>query len=101
DALQALAALLGLLGWRAITAQDGAPALIKAKDYSPATVMVDIHLPDMNGYVLATHLRALLPESRIIVASGAELDKARAGEAGVNDYLLKPVSLDQLQKVLR
>ncbi len=100
DALQALAALLGLLGWRAITAQDGASALVKAQDHAPATVMVDIHLPDMNGYVLATQLRSLLPDARIIVASGAELDKARAAESGVNDFLLKPVSLDQLQKVL-
>lgn len=101
DALQALAALLGLLGWQAITARDAATALVKAKDYQPAILLLDINLPDMNGYVLATQIRSILPEARIIVASGEELDKARAEEAGINDSLLKPVSLDQLQDILR
>lgn len=100
DALQALAALLGLLGWQAITARDAATALVKARDYLPAVALVDIHLPDMNGYVLATQIRSILPESRIIVASGEELDKVRADEAGISDFLLKPISLEQLQNVL-
>lgn len=101
DALQAMAALLGLLGWQAITARDAAAALIKAKDYLPSILLLDINLPDMNGYVLAAQIRSLLPEARIIVASGEELDKVRATEAGITDFLLKPVSLEQLQKVLQ
>ena len=101
DALQALAALLGLLGWQAITARDAATALVKARDYQPAILLLDINLPDMNGYVLATQVRSILPDARIIVASGEELDKVRAQEAGIDDSILKPVSLDQLQNILQ
>lgn len=101
DALQALAALLGLLGWQAITARDAATALVKAKDYQPAILLLDINLPDMNGYVLAAQVRAILPDAKIIVASGEELDKVRAEEAGINDSILKPVSLDLLQNILQ
>lgn len=100
DALQAMAALLGLLGWDVITAQDGASALVKVKECSPKIIMVDVHLPDINGYVLAAQIRSLLEGTRIIISSGADLDKLRAAEAGVSDYLLKPVSLEQLEKVL-
>lgn len=100
DALHAMSALLGLLGWQAITAADGASALIKAKDFSPAVILIDIHLPDMNGYVLAAQLSKELPEARIIISSGEEPDRTRASEAGVADFLLKPVSLDQLQRIL-
>ncbi len=101
DALHAMAALLGLLGWQTITARDAATALVKAKEYSPAFLLLDINLPDMNGYVLAAQIRSTLPDARIILASGEELDKVRAGEAGVNDFILKPVSLEQLQDVLQ
>ncbi len=101
DALHAMAALLGLLGWQTITARDAATALVKAKECSPAFLLLDINLPDMNGYVLAAQIRSTLPDARIILASGEELDKVRAGEAGVNDFILKPVSLEQLQDVLQ
>ncbi|WP_039917759.1 response regulator [Cellvibrio mixtus] len=101
DALHAMAALLGLLGWQTITARDAATALVKVKEYSPAFLLLDINLPDMNGYVLAAQIRSTLPDARIILASGEELDKVRAGEAGVNDFILKPVSLEQLQDVLQ
>ncbi|HTF97539.1 MAG TPA: response regulator [Cellvibrio sp.] len=101
DALQAMAALLGLLGWQAIPAQDAAMALIKAKEYSPEIILVDINLPDMNGYTFAAQVRPLLPDTRIIVVSGEEVDKQRAEDAGINGALLKPVSLDQLEKILQ
>lgn len=101
DALQAMAALLGLLGWQTITARDAAAALVKAKSYQPAILLLDLNLPDMNGYVLATQVRSILPDAQIIIASGEELDKERAQEAGIDDFLLKPVSLEQLQEVLQ
>lgn len=101
DALQAMAALLGLLGWQAIPAQDAAMALIKAKEYLPEIILVDLNLPDMNGYTFAAQIRPVMPDTRIIVVSGEEVDRQRAEEAGINGALLKPVSLDQLEKILQ
>lgn len=101
DALQAMSALLGLLGWQAIPATDAAIALVKAKEYSPEIILVDINLPDMNGYTFAAQIRPLLPDTQIIVVSGEEIDKQRAQDAGISGSLLKPVSLDQLEKFLQ
>ncbi len=101
DALQAMSALLGLLGWQAIPAKDAAMALVKAKEYSPEIILVDINLPDMSGYAFAAQIRPLLPDTQIIVVSGEEIDKQRAQDAGISGSLLKPVSLDQLEQFLQ
>lgn len=101
DALQAMSALLGLLGWQVITATSAAVALRKAKDYVPDIILVDINLPDMSGYAFAEQVRALQPATQIIVVSGEEIDKQHAEDAGISGALLKPVSLDQLEKFLK
>ncbi len=101
DALQAMSALLGLLGWQAVPATNAAMALLKVKDYAPEIILVDINLPDMSGYAFAAQIRPLLPDTQIIIVSGEEIDKQRAEDAGISGSLLKPVSLDRLEKFLQ
>lgn len=100
DALSAMKALLALTGWQVVGVQYGAAALRELELHQPHTVMIDLNLPDMSGYVCAARIHELYPDIRIIVVSGEVIDKRRAAEAGVSDNLLKPVSLKQLEAVL-
>lgn len=100
DALAALTGLLTLLGWQVFNAQYGAAALEQVSEHKPHTVMIDLHLPDMDGYVCAAQIRELFPDIRIIIASGEAVNKQRAADVGVTASLLKPVSLAQLEAIL-
>lgn len=101
DALAAMTALLTLLGWSVCSAQSGAAALREMKEHKPRTVLIDLNLPDMDGYTCATQLHELVPDAKIIVASGEAIDKQRAAGAGVTASLLKPVSLTGLEELLK
>lgn len=100
DALQATCGLLGLMGWQTFTASDGAQALTRFKLERPDKVLVDLHLPDVNGYELAKQLRVLAPDTDIYILSGEVVDPVRAADAGVSGSLLKPVSLQALEELM-
>lgn len=100
DTLAAMKGLLSLLGWQVFSAQDAGAALNVLNSHSVNTVLVDLNLPDMNGYSCAARIRERDANVRIIVASGESLDERRAEKAGVNGSLLKPVSLAQLETIL-
>jgi two-component system CheB/CheR fusion protein len=67
-------------------------------------VLLDIGLPGMDGYELARRLReaGLHPSSRIVAVTGygQPSDRARSREAGFDDHVVKPVSLQNLRRVL-
>ena len=58
DAAETLAELLVAMGCEARVAHDGPGALLAAQDFGPALVLLDIGLPVMDGYELASRLRA-------------------------------------------
>lgn len=97
DTRRATASLLELLELQVSTAGSGEEALQKLATDPADIALVDMHLPDMDGYQLARHLHTSLPSLRVIALSGAEIDATRAEAAGIADSLLKPVSLEQLQ----
>lgn len=100
DTLAAMKGLLSLLGWQVFSAQNAVTALTEADAQPLHTVLIDLNLPDMNGYLCAAHIRERNPKVRIIIASGEAIDPQRAAEAGVSASLLKPVSLAQLEAIL-
>ncbi len=97
DTRQATAALLELLELKVSTAANGEEALRHLATGTADVALVDMHLPDMDGYQLARQLHSSQPTLRVIALSGAEIDPTRAEAAGINASLLKPVSLEQLQ----
>lgn len=100
DALAAMEGLLKLMGWQVYRAQYAAAALREMDIHRPQTVLIDLNLPDANGYVCAAQIREQHPDARIIIISGEEIDQQRALEAGVTASLLKPVSLKHLEAIL-
>lgn len=100
DAADAVAALLESVGHEARTANNGRAALEEAKRWLPDAMILDIGLPDMDGYELARAVtaEALMPAPRLIALSGygAPRDLQRAREAGFAHHLLKPADPDAL-----
>ena len=94
DAATTLVGLLTLLGHRVAIAHDGPGALATATETRPDLVFVDIGLPGMDGYALATALRAAGLDRAALVAVtgyGAAEDARRSHDRGFAHHLVKPV----------
>jgi PAS domain S-box-containing protein len=95
DAAESLAMLLRLQGHEVTTAHTGSDALAAIQRVRPRLALLDIGMPDMTGYEVATAVRgASWGKSVKLVALtgwGQEADRARALEAGFDDHWVKPV----------
>jgi signal transduction histidine kinase/ActR/RegA family two-component response regulator len=104
DAAAALGQALEALGCSARVVHDGASALAAAAAFHPALVLLDIGLPGIDGYEVARRLRALRLDSppRIVAVTGygQPADRARALEAGFDDHVVKPMTLEELERLL-
>src|ERR1039457_3599560 len=84
-------------GYAIRTASDGDEALQVMKEWTPDLLITDLRMPHMNGLELCRHVRAksALP---IIVLSvkGEEKIKVDALDAGADDYVTKPFSVNEL-----
>jgi PAS domain S-box-containing protein len=104
DAADSLAALLELENHEVEVAYGSADALERFARFKPAIVLLDIGLPDMDGYEVARRIRALseVDPPRLIALTGygqAE-DRRRAKEAGFDSHLVKPVEFPALKRAL-
>jgi CheY-like chemotaxis protein len=90
-------------GYEVRTAWDGKTAVAVAQDFIPDAVILDIKLPDMNGYELLKRLRedAGLQSVRSIALSGYG-EETRGADPNVNfdHFLLKPVDIARLEALL-
>lgn len=95
-------ALIGHCGHEAKVANNGFEALEIGQQWRPELVLLDLGLPGMDGYLLASKLRdeAGLHEARIIAVSGYQENPALNEASGINGHLLKPVGLEDLRKLL-
>ena len=103
DAREALRALLELEGHKVEAAGSGAHGVEMARLHLPEIALVDIGLPEVDGYEVARRLHALGADRPYLVALtgyGQPEDVKRAREAGFDTHLLKPVDPDALAKVL-
>ncbi len=92
-------------GIRVMTAKDGLDAISVLQEAKPDIILLDIEMPNMDGYEFATHVRndARVSAVPIIMITSRAGDKhrARAIEIGVNDYLGKPYQDSQLLDAIR
>jgi two-component system CheB/CheR fusion protein len=104
DAAQTLALLVSNWGHEVAVARDGQEALDKAGTLEPDVALVDIGLPGMLGYELAQRLRAQPRYRDLLLAAvtgyGRAQDREAAHRAGFDAYLVKPVDIGELQKLL-
>jgi CheY-like chemotaxis protein len=104
DAVESMEILLQAFGYEVATAIHPAQALELIERFDPAAAVIDIGLPDMDGYQLAAEIRRRRAGQplRLIAFTGyggAE-DIARATAAGFDAHLVKPVEIERLLAVL-
>jgi CheY-like chemotaxis protein len=105
DVRELLALFMKRLGYEVFEAATGLEALDLAATVNPDLIMMDLRLPAMNGAETTARLKAN-PSTRdipllVITASGANIDRRRALDAGAAEILLKPIDVTTLSNVLR
>jgi DNA-binding response OmpR family regulator len=99
----ALEAALRVLHVRLLTAHTAAEGEALALQHRPHLAIVDVGLPDRDGYRLTADLRGAptLAGMRILILTGQSPDLVAARNAGANDLILKPFRLHHFLEVVR
>lgn len=99
---QMLAQFLVDHGYQATTAYSGPEALALASAETPDLVLLDLRMPGMDGVECLRQLKAQTPQVPVMMVTAVddELVAARCIELGATEYLVKPVSLEQLRATL-
>jgi signal transduction histidine kinase/CheY-like chemotaxis protein len=104
DGAESLQGLLGICGYKVHIVRDGRAAIAAASVLRPQVILLDIGLPQMNGYELAQELRKRIPDQTPLLVAlsgyGRPEDLQRSREAGIDYHLVKPIQLEELQKIL-
>jgi signal transduction histidine kinase/CheY-like chemotaxis protein len=104
DLAKAMKQVLAMNGHKVCIATDGETALERLRSFDPEVVLLDINLPDIDGYQVARKMRKDTQRGDLIIlaVSGHEReeDQRRSREAGCDAHLVKPVSLDVLKSLL-
>jgi signal transduction histidine kinase len=104
DTAESMALLLSLKGYDVATAHDGPAALEKAAAFHPEAVLLDIGLPGLDGYQVATRLRGRPRTAKALLVAltgyGQDEDRSRALAAGFDHHLTKPVDPQAIYDLL-
>lgn len=98
DVVQVVELFLQGSGYQVLLAETGQQARDMALSEAPSLVLMDMNMPVMDGYTAVKQLRDKGFNQPILAltASPAPQDRQRALEAGCNNYLLKPIAMDEL-----
>ena len=88
--------------YRYLTASNGETAILEASSHNPDIVLLDLGLPDMDGVAIIEKIRTWSNMPIIVISARSEdTDKIDALDAGADDYLTKPFSVEELLARLR
>lgn len=97
-----IATTLETQDYRFHTAQTGAQAVFEAVSQKPDIILLDLGLPDMDGVDIIKKIRSWSTKPIIVISARSEdRDKIEALDAGADDYLTKPFSVEELLARLR
>jgi two-component system OmpR family response regulator len=90
-------------GWHPRSAADHASALVVAHEFEPDAIILDVMLPDADGFSVLRDVRAFLPHVCVLflTARDAVEDRINGITEGGDDYVTKPFSLDEVTARLR
>ena len=105
DSADSAVTILRLLGHQAESAYTGQEAVEVLGRYPAEVVLLDLSMPDMDGFETLRRLRALPGRANIFAVAmtgyGTGDDRRRTTQAGFNAHLIKPVELSALTALLR
>lgn len=98
-----LATVLRMDGWDVRTAGDGSSAVREARDFRPDVAVLDVMLPDFDGFEVLRRIHAEDPEVCVLflTARDAVEDRVTGITAGADDYVTKPFSIEEVLARLR
>jgi two-component system CheB/CheR fusion protein len=104
DSAESLGMLLELAGHEVCLAYDGQEALEAASRFEPDVMLLDIGLPKLDGFEVATRLRRDRRHDRMLLVAvtgyGTDGDRERARTAGFDHHLIKPVDPKALRDLI-
>jgi CheY-like chemotaxis protein len=104
NSASSMAAILELLGHKVETAGDGLAALEAAERFRPELILMDVGMPNLNGYDATRRIRARPWGTEVTIVAvtgwGQEGDRARSRLAGCDGHLVKPVQVSDLDPYL-
>jgi signal transduction histidine kinase len=102
DSADSLAMILTISGHEAQPVYTASEALVRAADYDPDVILLDIGLPDIDGYEVARRLKGRGSHARLIAVTGygRPEDIRRAQSAGFDSHLVKPIDPQRLLRNL-
>ena len=103
DIVRGLRDALGFEGYEVIDTRQGKDGVRLAREQRPNLVILDLMLPDSNGYAVCREIRSFNPNLPILMltARAQESDKVRGFEVGADDYVTKPFSVAELLARIR
>lgn len=100
DSLDIVRTFLESKGYRVVTASDGKTGLAKLEEAQPSLVLLDVMMPGMDGWEVARVIKNHpdFGETRVVMltARSGFSDKQEGLRAGADDYIVKPIRLDEL-----
>jgi len=104
DSAETLATILRMLGHEPFVTHDGEAAVQRAAEVQPDVILLDIGMPKLNGYEACRRIRSQPWASGICIVAltgwGQDDARNRTREAGFDAHLVKPVSLDELERAI-
>lgn len=89
-------------GYRYLTAENGEAAIMETASHNPDIILLDLGLPDLDGVEVIRRIRSWSNMPIIVISARSEdSDKIDALDAGADDYLTKPFSVEELLARLR
>lgn len=100
DSLDIVRTFLESRGYRVTTASDGQAALARLEEVRPALVLLDVMMPGMDGWEVARIIKNHpdFGDTRVVMltARSGFADKQEGLRSGADDYIVKPIRLDEL-----
>jgi PAS domain S-box-containing protein len=104
DSARTLARVLEMDGHQVFCGFEGLGVVEQVAEHEPDVVLLDIGLPGIDGFQVAERLRERYPGERLrlvaVTGYGGQISQARALEAGFDHFLVKPVNLSDLKRLL-
>lgn len=102
--IKTISVYLEMKGYQVVVVRNGLEAVEQAQRLNPDLILMDIHMPEMDGLAAMRQLRGMANFSELpmiaLTALAMPGDREKCLEAGASDYLSKPVSLKQLVQVI-
>jgi CheY-like chemotaxis protein len=104
DSADSLVTAFAVLGHDAVAAYGGREALERIDQARPSLIVLDLSMPEMDGYALARAIRALPGFATVPMVAlsgfGSEADRAKSRAAGFDRHMLKPFDLSDLERMV-